>query len=406
MIPSSYTEKDFNPKMNKDNIGKAMDKTNVDYLVAEVNHVRVSKLTKEPSMTIRILPESYSISRAKVGEKQLPKMLKEGKPVYDHLFGEGSFYKRLSEEGKVKLKGLSLTGEKKASDIISAKDMSAGYKHLSSVMLKPLEKAFATKDIKKIQDTFKETVGLNISKEIAGKFAADKKLNVGKLIETIEGAKKRMKVEKDVIKIQEVKSKVEKVEKEMFTPKTVKLESELRAEKSESSKGVSEDRTKIEPIKEREIPDKGPITISEAPKESFHKDWATYEYGTQKGIIKPFDEVILKLRNSGSPEKAKKLEDLKKLFTRENLKILSKKIFKENNGDYDSAFGQFQAKYINIFKKLGKENPFDDYKNSQSLKHHFNLLVQYSTFRVRGQYLQVQYPEHSIIYHGQTRQKL
>jgi hypothetical protein len=384
MIPSSYTEKDFNPKMNKDNIGKAMDKTNVDYLVAEVNHVRVSKFTKEPSMTIRILPESYSISKAKVGEKQLPKMLKEGKPVYDHLFGEGSFYKRLSEENKIKLKSLSLVGKEKASDVISTKDMSSGYKHLSSVMFKPLEKAFVTNDIKKIRDAFKETVGVNVSKETAGKFAADKKLDVGKVIETIEGARRRVKVEKDIVKIQEVKSKFEKVgkvEKEISTPKTVKLESELRAEKSEASVGISEDRTKIEPVKDREIPDKAPITVSEAPKESFHKDWATYEYGTQKGIIKPFDEVILKLRNSGSTEKAKQLEDLKKLFTRENLKVLSKKIFKENNGDYDSSFAQFKTKYTNIFKKLGKENPFDDHKNSQSLRHHFNLLVQYTPYR-------------------------
>ena len=380
MIPSSYTEKDFSPRMNKDNIGKAMDKANIDYLVAEVNHVRRSKLTGEPSMTIKIIPESYSISKARVGEKQLPELSKEGKSIYDLTLGKDTFYSRLSEENKIRLKSLSLVEKEKASDIISAKDMSAGYKHLSSIMFKPLEKAFATNDVKKIRDAFKETVGMNIPKELAEKFALKKDLRVGDIIKTIENASKRIKTQKEVKTIQEVKGKVEKVEKEVISPKTVKLESELRAEKAEA-KGVPEDKTKIEAVKDREIPDKQPITVSEAPKESFHKDWATYEYGTQKGIIKPFDEVILKLRNSGDIKKAKQLEDLKKLFTRENLKVLSKKFFKENNGDYDSSFNQFKAKYVNIFKKLGKDNPFDDYKNNQSLKHHFNLLVQYSPYR-------------------------
>jgi hypothetical protein len=382
MIPSS-TEKDFNPKMNKDNIGKVMDKVEIDYLVAEVHHVSVSKKGR-PSMTLNIIPESYSISKAKVGEKQLPELSKEGKSIYELTLGKDTFYSRLSEENKIKLKNFSLVGKEKASDVISAKDMSTGYKHLSSIMFKPLEKAFATNDIKKIRDAFKETVGMNIPKESVKRVISKKDLKVGDIVEMIERAQKRIKVEKDVVKIQDARSKVEKVEKvekEVSSPKTVKLESELRAEKSESSKGVSEDKTKIEVVKDREIPDKQPITVSEAPKESFHKDWATYEYGTQKGIIKPFNDVILKLRNDGSTEKAKKLEDLKKLFTRENLKVLSKKLFKENNGDYDSSFNQFKAKYVNIFKKLGKDSPFDDYKNNQSLKHHFNLLVQYTPYK-------------------------
>ena len=137
-------------------------------------------------------------------------MIKEGKPLYDHLFGEGSFYKRLSEENKIKLKSLLLTGKEKASNVISAEDMSAGYKHLSSVMFKPLEKAFATNDIRKIRDAFKETAGLNISKETASKFASDNKLDVGKIIKTIESARKRIKVEKEVETIQEVKRKMAK----------------------------------------------------------------------------------------------------------------------------------------------------------------------------------------------------
>ena len=381
MIPSSYTEKDFSPKMNKDVIGKAMDKASTDYLVAEVSHVSVSKFTREPSMTIKIIPESYSIGKAKVGEKRLPELSKEGKSIYDLTLGKDTFYSRLSEENKIKLKNLSLVGKEKASDVISAKDMSTGYKHLSSIMFKPLEKAFATNDIKKIRDAFKETVGMNIPKESVKRVISKRDLKVGDIVEMIERAQKRIKTQKEVVKVQDVRSKVEKVEKEVSSPKTVKLESELRAEKSESSKGVSEDKTKIEAVKDREIPDKQPITVSEAPKDSFHKDWATYEYGTQKGIIKPFDDVILKLRNNGNTKKAKQLEDLKKLFTRENLKVLSKKLFKENNGDYDSSFNQFKAKYVNIFKKLGKDNPFDDYKNNQSLKHHFNLLVQYTPYK-------------------------
>lgn len=418
LIPSAYTEKDFNPKMNKDNIGKAMDKTNVDYLVAEVGHVSISK-KGNPSMTIRILPESYSISKAKVGEKQLPKMLKEGKSIYDLTVGKDTFYSRLSEENKIKLKSWSLIGKEKASDIISAKDMSTGYKHLSSVMFKPLEKALVTKDIKKIQDAFKETVGLNVPKEVASKFASDKKLNVGKIIETIEGAKKRMKVEKDVVKIQEVKSKVEKVEKEKVMKavkmKEIKEKKEIVTEavnktdegliqdvkinkkkeveiinnkiETEKDKYVNrnekfEDDVAIEAIKAVE-PEK--ITIETISKKS-PKDLDVYGKVQNNKVIKIFADVInssiKKAREIGNTLKINKLLDYSKTKDKDSVAVFAKKIYKDSGNNLEVSFEKFKNTLKNEYDKFDSvNNPFLTKKYDSMLRKYYSKAIDSDSYK-------------------------
>ena len=396
MVPSSYTEKDFSVKMNKDNIGAAMDKSGVEYLVAPVHHVSVSKKGR-PSMTLELLPESYSISKAIPAKKQLPEISREGKFAYEHLFGKGSFYERMDKSKRDILSKMPLAGEKSVSKVIKAEKMSEGYKHLSASIFRPLEKALASKDLKAIKKAFDDVIGLKISDEVAKKIVANKKLTVGDIVTIADRAQKRIKVDRAIKEgVQEMKKTVSKAEvkevskaikmkeiketeknKEIITEAVNKVDEGLISNiKINKKKEIEVTDNKIKTEKEKHVnrnenlendvtieankaAELEKITIESISKKT-PKDLDAYSKVQDNQVIKIFADVIndsiKKAREIGNVIKVDKLLKYSKTKDRDSIATLAKNIYKESGNNLGTSFEKFKNTLKNEYDKFNSTN--------------------------------------------------
>jgi len=385
--------KEFDPKINKDTIAEAMKKTKTDYIVGEIEYItKKAKHSEQPSITIKITPESYAASKG-LTKAEAAKAAKELKA-------------------------------KRASDRIIESKLPIEGRTYFTPMIRDLENALLEKTPELVKKYFKKELGIKLTDNEVKNLFKKKEITTEEIFDIMKKMKDNGRMNKRgksfydlLLGEQGYYGKLGKKERDFVNslkllgtkemPKTEVIKKEIKiAEKPIAKEEIDKRVIEEVPIKKEKDdigslekgevkPDEVKRVVSEeelviSKKKDSFEDWMNFEGGVLKGGGKVYNEVIqelrnkeLKLRERGMnkevnvlDKRADSLANDRNLLNRENLTKHAKVLYNESGKNFSKSFENFKERFGKKLKELTNKNPFEDFKNSQALKHEYHRFLE------------------------------